>query len=30
VAHGLLVQGGYVVVFLALAWARLTSKDVTS
>jgi ABC-2 type transport system permease protein len=30
VAHGLLVQGGYVVVFLALAWARMTSKDVTS
>jgi len=30
VAHGLLVQGGYVVVFLTLAWARMTSKDVTS
>src|SRR3954468_24393788 len=30
VAHGLLVQGGYVAVFLALAWARMTSKDVTS
>src|SRR5919202_5110450 len=30
VAHGLLVQAGYAVVFLALAWARLTSKDVTS
>ena len=30
VAHGLLVQGAYVVVFLTLAWARMTSKDVTS
>ncbi len=30
IAHGLLVQAGYVVVFLALAWARMTSKDVTS
>jgi len=30
VAHGLLVQGGYIVVFLTLAWARLTTKDVTS
>jgi ABC-2 type transport system permease protein len=30
VGHGLLVQGGYVVVFLTLAWARMTSKDVTS
>jgi len=30
VGHGLLVQGGYVLVFLALAWARMTSKDVTS
>jgi ABC-2 type transport system permease protein len=30
IGHGLLVQGGYVVVFLTLAWARMTSKDVTS
>ena len=30
ITHGLLVQAGYVVVFLALAWARMTSKDVTS
>jgi ABC-2 type transport system permease protein len=30
VVHGLLVQAGYVVVFLTLAWARMTSKDVTS
>lgn len=30
VGFGLLVQLGYVTVFLALAWARLTTKDVTS
>lgn len=30
VTHGLLVQGGYIAVFLTLAWARLTTKDVTS
>jgi ABC-2 type transport system permease protein len=29
-AHGLLVQLAYVAVFLTLAWARLTSKDITS
>src|SRR5919107_630311 len=30
VGHGLLVQAGYITVFLTLAWARMTSKDVTS
>lgn len=30
VYDGLLVQAGWIVVLLALAWARLTSKDVTS
>jgi ABC-2 type transport system permease protein len=30
VGHGLLVQAGYIVVFLTMAWARMTSKDVTS
>lgn len=30
VGHGLLVTLGYVAVLLALAWARFTSKDVTS
>jgi ABC-2 type transport system permease protein len=29
VVHGLVVQGGWVAVLLALAWARLTSKDIT-
>lgn len=28
--HGLAVQAGYVAVFSALAWARLSTKDVTS
>jgi len=28
--RGLLVDAAYVVVFGALAWARLTTKDVTS
>jgi ABC-2 type transport system permease protein len=28
--QGLLVTGAYVVVFGALAWARLTTKDVSS
>lgn len=28
--HGLAVQAAYVAVFSALAWARLSSKDVTS
>ena len=28
--HGLLVTVGYVAVFLSLAWARFTGKDVTS
>ena len=27
---GLLVDLGYIVVFLALAWARFANKDVTS
>ena len=30
VVHGLLTQLAYVVVFGALAWARFTSKDITS
>ncbi len=30
IRHGLLVAGGYVVICLGLAWARLTTKDVTS
>jgi ABC-2 type transport system permease protein len=30
VAHGLAVTLGYVAVFLSLAWARFTGKDVTS
>ncbi|SDQ36625.1 ABC transporter permease [Quadrisphaera sp. DSM 44207] len=30
VLHGLAVQGGWIAVLLALAWARLTSRDVTS
>jgi ABC-2 type transport system permease protein len=30
VAHGLAVQAGWIAVLLALAWARLTSRDVTS
>ncbi len=29
-AVGLLTQGVYIALFLALAWARLTTKDVTS
>jgi ABC-2 type transport system permease protein len=29
VVHGLAVQAGWVAVLLALAWARLTSRDVT-
>ena len=29
-AVGLLTQGIYITLFLALAWARLTTKDVTS
>lgn len=30
IQRGVLTQGGYVAVFVALAWARLTTKDVTS
>lgn len=30
VGHGLLASGAYVVIFLSLAWARFTGKDVTS
>ena len=30
IADGLLTQAAYVAVFLSLAWARLTTKDVTS
>lgn len=30
ILHGLAVQAGWVVVLLAAAWARLTSRDVTS
>jgi ABC-2 type transport system permease protein len=29
VVHGLAVQAGWVAVLLTLAWARLTSRDVT-
>lgn len=30
VGHGLLVTGAYVAIFLSLAWARFSGKDVTS
>jgi ABC-2 type transport system permease protein len=30
IGHGLAVSGAYVLVFLSLAWARFTGKDVTS
>jgi ABC-2 type transport system permease protein len=30
IGHGLLVNGAYILIFLALAWARFTGKDVTS
>jgi ABC-2 type transport system permease protein len=30
IGHGLLVSAAYVAVFLSLAWARFTGKDVTS
>ena len=28
--RGLLVQAIYIAIFLSLAWARLTTRDVTS
>ncbi|MDT4977461.1 MAG: type transport system permease protein [Pseudonocardiales bacterium] len=30
VGHGLLVSGAYILIFLSLAWARFSGKDVTS
>ncbi|PZS24909.1 MAG: ABC transporter permease [Pseudonocardiales bacterium] len=30
IGHGLLVSSAYVVIFLSLAWARFSGKDVTS
>jgi ABC-2 type transport system permease protein len=30
IGHGLLVALGYVALFLSLAWARFTGKDVTA
>lgn len=30
IGHGLLVSGAYILIFLSLAWARFTGKDVTS
>ena len=30
IAHGLLVSGAYILIFLYLAWARFSAKDVTS
>lgn len=30
IEHGLLVTGAYILIFLSLAWARFSGKDVTS